>query len=706
MLLGPAAAFSQSKISPSGRHAIAAFQRQSAQSRAGLEAPQTGMIVRLAEGCDVSALTDAGFEVVADLGGMAVVRAAITDAERMAEMPQVRSISFGQKRRLLMDAARSASGVDAAHNGITVAGQTTSFTGAGVILGVMDSGLDPNHVNFSGRVERLWHYKSADGTATAYTGSTVGGFSTDDAQETHGTHVTGIMAGGYRGNVTTYSASSGTGNPYYGVAPEAALAISCGELYDANILAGVEQIISYAETQGKPVAVNLSLGSNGGPMDGTDDFSVALDRLGERGIICVAAGNEGADNISIEKTFTASDNTVKTILYYNNRLVTSNIGTLDIWASDGTALTVKIGNVSSTGTVSNETTLVTNATSERTITKGVKSTGGYIYYTTGVDANNGRYNANLYFDESLPSTGRFAITVSGKAGQKVNITFSGYSALSNRYNGTSGTVLSGYTTGNPDNSINSMACGKNVLSVGAYSTQTSYRSLDGTLSTSGETLGSHASFSSYGKDFFDRKLPETSAPGTVIMSSFSTPYIKAGNGDDYGESADDMVAKVTSGSSTYYWGPMEGTSMATPYVTGVMGLWLQADPTLTMADVRDVLQKTSSTDSYTQAAPDRFGYGKIDAGKGLEYILTKASIGTVTDDNRAVVVLPTASGYDITAAGASRLSARLYDLQGRTVAEAYAAGNSLSLDASGVTGGIYVLRVSGDNFSWSTKITH
>lgn len=704
MLLGPAAAFSQSKISPSGRHAIAAFQRQSAQSRAGLEAPQTGMIVRLAEGCDVSALTDAGFEVVADLGGMAVVRAAITDAERMAEMPQVRSISFGQKRRLLMDAARSASGVDAAHNGITVAGQTTSFTGSGVILGVMDSGLDPNHVNFSGRVERLWHYKSGDGTATAYTGSTVGGFSTDDAQETHGTHVTGIMAGGYRGNVTTYSASSGTGNPYYGVAPEATLAISCGELYDANILAGVEQIISYAETQGKPVAVNLSLGSNGGPMDGTDDFSVALDQLGARGLICVAAGNEGADNISIEKNFTATDNTVKSIIYYN--VGSSNIGTLDIWASDGSPLTVKIGNVNSSGTVSNETTLKATATTEQTITKGVKSTGGYIYYTTGVDANNGRYNANLYFDESLPSTGRFAISVSGKAGQKVNITFSGYSALSNRYNGTSGNVLSGYTAGTPDNSINSMVSGKNVLSVGAYSTQTSYRSLDGTLSTSGETLGSHASFSSYGTDFFGRKLPEISAPGTVIMSSFSSPYIKAGNGDQYGESADDMVAKVTSGSSAYYWGPMEGTSMSTPYVTGVMGLWLQADPTLNMDDVRDVLAKTSSTDSYTEAAPGRFGYGKIDAGKGLEYILTRASIGTVTDDNRAVVVLPTASGYDITVAGASRLSARLYDLQGRMVAQADGAGNSLSLDASGVADGIYVLRVKGDNISWSTKITH
>lgn len=709
-MLMPAMSAAQSKINPSGRHAIAAYERLRAQSRAAVEAPQAGMIVRLTAGSDVSVLTDAGFEVLTDLGDMAIVRAAVTEAERLAEMPEVRSISFGQKRRLLMDAARVASGVDAAHAGITVGGRTTTFTGSGVLLGVMDSGLDPNHVNFDGRVERLWHYAGSDGTSTGYTSSTVGRFSTDDATETHGTHVAGIMAGGYRDAVTLYDAASGTTttgpNPYYGVAPGASLAISCGELYDANILAGVEEIISYAETQGRPVAVNLSLGSNGGPRDGSDDFSSALDRLGARGLICVAAGNEGADNISIEKTFTSADNTVSTIIYYNNRMVSSNVGTLDIWASDGSALTVKIGNISSSGMVSNQTTLQTNATAERTITKGVKGTGGYVYYTSGVDANNGRYNASLYFDESLPASGRFAITVSGKAGQTVNLTFSGYSAFTNRYNGTSGTQLSGYTAGNPDNSINAMACGKNVLSVGAYSTRTSYTSLDGGTGSSGQTLGAHATFSSYGTDFYGRKLPEISAPGTVIMSSFSTPYIRGGYGDDYGESAGDMAARVTSGSSTRYWGPMEGTSMATPYVTGVLGLWLEADPTLTIDDVRDVLAHSSTTDSYTAAASGRFGYGKIDAGKGLEYILSRAAVGTVTDDRHAVAVVPTASGYDITAAGASRLSAQLYDLQGRTVAQAEASGNTVSLHVAALAKGIYVLRVNGDNISWSTKITH
>ena len=38
-----------------------------------------------------------------------------------------------------------------------------------------------------------------------------------------------------------------------------------------------------------------------------------------------------------------------------------------------------------------------------------------------------------------------------------------------------------------------------------------------------------------------------------------------------------------------------GTSMSTPVVTGIIALWLQADPTLTPAKIKEVLAATDGT---------------------------------------------------------------------------------------------------------------
>ena len=65
---------------------------------------------------------------------------------------------------------------------------------------------------------------------------------------------------------------------------------------------------------------------------------------------------------------------------------------------------------------------------------------------------------------------------------------------------------------------------------------------------------------------------------------------------------------------------MDGTSMSYPVVSGIIALWLQADPTLDLEDIKEVLAHTSRNDQFTAAKPIRWGYGKIDAAAGLEYI--------------------------------------------------------------------------------------
>ena len=94
--------------------------------------------------------------------------------------------------------------------------------------------------------------------------------------------------------------------------------------------------------------------------------------------------------------------------------------------------------------------------------------------------------------------------------------------------------------------------------------------------------------------------------------------------------------------------------MACPAVSGIVALWLQADPTLTIDGVKDVLAH-SSDNSDTTDNPIRWGYGKIDAAKGIEY-LTNVSNGIKE-------VTPNC----LSARSESSHHRQLYDLLGRPV---------------------------------------
>jgi len=68
---------------------------------------------------------------------------------------------------------------------------------------------------------------------------------------------------------------------------------------------------------------------------------------------------------------------------------------------------------------------------------------------------------------------------------------------------------------------------------------------------------------------------------------------------------------------------MSGTSMATPHVTGVIGLLLQANPKLKYEDLVSLFSSTSRKDSYTGTLPNNmFGYGKLDAYAAVKGAVT------------------------------------------------------------------------------------
>lgn len=85
--------------------------------------------------------------------------------------------------------------------------------------------------------------------------------------------------------------------------------------------------------------------------------------------------------------------------------------------------------------------------------------------------------------------------------------------------------------------------------------------------------------------------------------------------------------------------PSEGTSMATPHVAGVVALMLSANPNLTPAQVRDILQNTAE-DLGEPGRDNIFGFGLIRADRAVEAAANQASGQTGKWTNAAPLETP------------------------------------------------------------------
>ena len=78
--------------------------------------------------------------------------------------------------------------------------------------------------------------------------------------------------------------------------------------------------------------------------------------------------------------------------------------------------------------------------------------------------------------------------------------------------------------------------------------------------------------------------PDITAPGNVIISS-----VNSFDTENYSQNSKYTVTGLTNGSKNWYYGTMQGTSMAAPMVTGIIANWLQTNPKLTPSDIKTTL---------------------------------------------------------------------------------------------------------------------
>lgn len=693
----------------------------------------TGLI-KLADGATAEELESQGVNVVRTRGNIALVSMPVVDVERIASLKCIKSLQLSRKIFPKMDKVRTAMGVDKIHAGTDL---PQAYTGKGVITGLVDQGVDPNHINFknadgTSRIQQLTHIYATTTTSDgfdvdAYTPDQIHKFKTDNYDTFHGAHTLGIMAGSYRDTLTVAKGTTQLSakvetdyNPFYGVAYESDIAVSCGDLNDMLIALGIEGILDYAYNNNKPAVINLSLGSNVGAHDGTETMSQYLDLAGQEAIICVAAGNEGELPIALKQTLSNEDSELKTFVKPTYSQVPTSSGTyynlrydqIYIYSNDSTEFTVKLIAYNKTrGTITFQHAITSNMNGGAVYYASPnyaqdgdisnanfnKAFDGYVGMGSMIDENNGRYYVLIdYFisdNQSTNANGNYILgfIVEGKDGQRIDCFCSGL------YSSFDGYGIEDWDNGSCNGSISDMACAHNVLVVGSYNTRNTWVSLDGKpYNYPGQyTPGYISSFSSYGTLIDGRNLPHVCAPGATTISSTNSYYI-----ENYQVPTSALQAKLVENNRNNYWHQQVGTSMATPAVAGAIALWLEADPTLTIDEVKEIATTTAVKDKYVEAGdPVQWGAGKFDAYAGLKEVIRRAEdngIEGVTADNNERLMITTAGikQLEVFLGGAESMCVTLYNISGQPVLTQSCEGDETVIDASALESGVYIINVN------------
>ncbi|MBC7097604.1 S8 family serine peptidase [Candidatus Bipolaricaulota bacterium] len=457
--------------------------------------------------------------------------------------------------------------------------------GGGTLIGIVDSGIDPFHLDF--RVDRdgdgqeegsrilfLWDQTlPGDGSSYPYrfdygrvytqseleAGIQAGYIDTTDTMG-HGTHVAGIAAGD--------GSSSAAG--YVGVAPEANLILVKTTFYTEAVIDGIAFVFERASELGLPCVVNLSLGGHAGPHDGTSLFEQAIDALvdGPGRAIVVAAGNEAQEKIHV------GAEVYSRIAWH--LVAEGPIVAVQLWHGPEAAFKVEV----------------------------IAPTGERVVAPPGAMIDRGTSAGRVWVDNNYTGT-----PYPGNGYKEVYITLTEVSLGSTwtlslepvfgggRVDGWVEDSTSGYfLEGDSHMSIAEPGNAHRVITVGAYVTKTSWDSLAGPQHDEGYTLGELADFSSHGPTRDGRLKPDLVAPGAWIASSLSSA------------AAEPSWLRLPDGEHFM----LRGTSMAAPHVAGACALLFSLSPGLSWDELRDALTSGARADSFTEAVPNyRWGWGKL-----------------------------------------------------------------------------------------------
>lgn len=516
-------------------------------------------------------------------------------------------------------------------------GLPQAYTGKDVIIGVTDWGFDYTHPMFydtlqqETRVLAAWdQYRQAGSSPTGFNygvefeGSTellaaLGDTANIYSYNTHGTHVSGIAGGG------------GAGTVYRGMAPEAEFLFATFLIDAASVIDAYHWMNSKATALNKRLVINQSWGLYYmGTLDGQSLLSQAIDALSSEGVVfCNSAGNNGDANFHIKKSF--NQDTLISKIVFDSYAGNPNMWgeSITIWGEPGQSFDAGLSLYTSVNALIQSGPWWSSATSPSYFEDVFVVGADTIYYNVTVDAAhplNGRPHMRIRVKNTHGSI-KVALKATAPSG-----TIHAWNVVE-LVNGVGNWGLSFLTVGtqgvagDANYSISEPSCTGSIISVAAYSA--SY-----TNSVGMQAGGQIAPFSSLGPLITEARKPDIAAPGVNVASSISA----------WTDASYSPVDYITFNGQQYDFARFSGTSMASPCVTGIAALMLDANPALTTQEVKDIIMLTAREDSYTGNIPDegslQWGHGKINAHAAVLLALSTGINEQLPDNDFALFPNP------------------------------------------------------------------
>lgn len=498
------------------------------------------------------------------------------------------------------------------------------LTGKGVLVGVVDMGIDFNHINFLDPITQQTRVKFAcsfdDGIyREARTPEAVAKLIPINNKNEHGTHVAGIAAGSY--------AADG----WHGIATEAGLLLADENGKNFSITQSIKNVFAAADSLDMPLVLNLSIAPpsfNDGYLDEVDLLCEELTDYGTKPgrIVVVSSGNSGRELAYSEATIGAEGKArliMESIIPVSDNLNECTMS-FDFEALKSDSLDIRF--------------FFYDTIAKKEVTEGITD-----IFDAPVDLNVIKNDLTVKVDSISPYAYYSLFSGPYKFGDKKNIVtgieIAGVEGTELRFIRNLVSTDDEYFTpfhqvyGSPS----AFALTPAVISVGNYDSHCEGTPLRQT--------------SSFGVNKEGEKIPDVVAPGCGIISS-SRFY----NNEKFNFYGQRDVTMADGSTQTFTWLTTTGTSQAAPLVAGLCALMLEYDPTLTVNRVRELLHSTNDWNDDC----DNALMGSGQAGHGI--LNTKALFEALMD--------PTAIDAIKDAAGSSDI----YDLYGNRLKQVPAQG--------------------------------
>ncbi len=526
------------------------------------------------EDADVERLSALGAEVNAGGGPVRTGIVRLDAISALTDDPSVHRIVPARRLRPFMDIAPEAVR-------LATFRVRAGLSGKGVVVGIVDTGIEAGHPTFSGRVDRIWDQTlPGPGVAEGGYGVELTGQMTRTSRDTvgHGTHCAGIAAGADLN--------------YPGVAPEATLVIVKTDMLTAHVADGVRYVFRVAADLGLPAVVSLGVGGSADAHDGTDPLSLVIDaEVGPGRVVCCAAGNEGNDNVHAQvQNREGRTRTVACALARPDALRPEVTAAFSGWYSGQDAMSVAV-----VGPAGEQTPFQPPITEGSPVKLYELPDGGVRVITPGADPANGDVNFLVEVQPAAavagqPDPGAWRIRLRGDHVVHGRVDVWALDAGAGMFTGPA--VHDSLKIGSPGASTG-------AVTVASYTTKVEWLDVMGGPHEAGLELDDISDFSSEGPRRDGAEKPDVAAPGAMVASALS---VHSGV----------LLAVLIDDQTTV----KPSTSAATSFVAGLVALLLEREPGIDADRVKTMLRDAASIPGRPRSTFDpKWGYGLVDAAE-------------------------------------------------------------------------------------------